>query len=561
MKTLTLIFVLFGLGLQASGQALKLELKTESPGKTQIADSLLDQTQFENFKNLEDQIDGLHKRLTKNGFIDATTDSIQRNSDSFVTAFLSIGKKVDSIRLYYNPRDFPAEALQNANLNSTDSSFTIPFNQLEGRLAFISHELSGRGRPFSSVTLKNISRSEHGLSAELDYHSTQKRRIDSVVVKGYEEFPRAYLKNFLGIKQGTAFNKPAIDRKLKRLNNLRFAESKRSPEVLFRENSTAIYLYLKKRNSNRFDGFLGFSTSEESSDLKLNGNVKLQLNNNLNFGEELAIKYRNTGDDQERIQADLKLPFVFNSPFGLHLGLDIFRRDSTFTTTDQYAKMSYQLTSHLQLEAGYRSSSSTANENDLIVGENSEDYQADYFTLGANFKIIDNYNSLTPVNTDINLELSTGNRSRENTTDQQYRLRFKGFNIFHLNKRNQIFVKNESAYLDSDSYLTNELFRFGGINSMRGFEENSLVSSTYTSFQTEYRYLLSQNLYTHSIIDFAYTENAQLQRSERLFSLGLGFGLKTKAGLLRVDIANGKSKDAQFKFKNTKVHLSLTAIF
>jgi hypothetical protein len=62
-------------------------------------------------------------------------------------------------------------------------------------------------------------------------------------------------------------------------------------------------------------------------------------------------------------------------------------------------------------------------------------------------------------------------------------------------------------------------------------------------------------------VDFAYAENAQLNDAQRLFSFGFGFGLKTKAGLLRVNIANGKSEGQKLEFNNTKVHLSLTSIF
>ncbi len=43
-----------------------------------------------------------------------------------------------------------------------------------------------------------------------------------------------------------------------------------------------------------------------------------------------------------------------------------------------------------------------------------------------------------------------------------------------LNSKNSIFIKNQSYYLQSDSYVINELYRFGGINSIRGFNENSL---------------------------------------------------------------------------------------
>ena len=49
--------------------------------------------------------------------------------------------------------------------------------------------------------------------------------------------------------------------------------------------------------------------------------------------------------------------------------------------------------------------------------------------------------------------------------------------IFNLNYKNSIYLKNSTQLLNSENYLTNELFRFGGINSIRGFNENSIDAS------------------------------------------------------------------------------------
>ena len=49
-----------------------------------------------------------------------------------------------------------------------------------------------------------------------------------------------------------------------------------------------------------------------------------------------------------------------------------------------------------------------------------------------------------------------------------------------------------------------ELHRFGGVNSIRGFYENSLQASLLTSLITEYRYVLASGIYAHSIVDYGY---------------------------------------------------------
>lgn len=135
------------------------------------------------------------------------------------------------------------------------------------------------------------------------------------------------------------------------------------------------------------------------------------------------------------------------------------------------------------------------------------------------------------------------------------------FKIFNLNNTNSIYLKIAGAGINTDHYLTNELFRFGGILTIRGFEENSLLASLYTVLNTEYRYQLNNTIYIHSIFDAAYFENDIALAKEKLFGFGFGFGIYTKSGLLKFNYANGKSENQKIKLSDSKIHLSLSAIF
>ncbi|HAH33791.1 MAG TPA: hypothetical protein DCL52_03280, partial [Flavobacteriaceae bacterium] len=121
--------------------------------------------------------------------------------------------------------------------------------------------------------------------------------------------------------------------------------------------------------------------------------------------------------------------------------------------------------------------------------------------------------------------------------------------------------QNTTNLMTSDTYLTNELFRFGGINSMRGFLENNIDASMFSILNTEYRYLVNQQTYLHSIIDLGYFENEILKQKEKLYSFGFGLGMTTKAGLLKFSIANGNIDGQAFKFSNSKIHLSIASQF
>ena len=189
-----------------------------------------------------------------------------------------------------------------------------------------------------------------------------------------------------------------------------------------------------------------------------------------------------------------------------------------------------------------------------------EDYSSSFVRTGFTYTKTQN-NILFPIKSNYSILNQFGSRKTDLATTNQIKGQISLSHIFRLNRRNSIFIRNVSAAIFSDKFLTNELYRFGGINSMRGFEENTINASLYNVLNSEYRYILSSNLYIHSIIDYSYFEDDSISISDNLTSFGFGLGLKTATGIFRIIFANGKSSNQNFAFSNTKVHLSLNARF
>ena len=103
--------------------------------------------------------------------------------------------------------------------------------------------------------------------------------------------------------------------------------------------------------------------------------------------------------------------------------------------------------------------------------------------------------------------------------------------------------------------------RFGGINSIRGFNENSLQANVFSGIMAEYRYLLASNLYVHTITDYGYMQDKTTAQEDKLLGLGLGFGLFTKNGFFNVIYANGSTNEQTIKLSNSIVHISFKTNF
>lgn len=562
-KSLLLFFIInLYFSFYTKAQDLQLQVIGNNELETKIIDSVSYNKYHKDFSSIKAEVDSLKNKFLRIGYLNSFVQNINKENDSVFNATLYLKKKYNNLHIKYDENIIPKSILKSITKNIDDGYFVIPIEATEETLSHINLKLSENGQPFSRIKLSNIIINKDNVEASLFVSEKQKTRtIDKIIVKGYERFPKSYLKYFFKIKTEDVFNLSAIKKKTLKFENLKFANQLKDPEVLFTEDSTTLYLYIDKIKSNSFDGFLGFGTNEETSKLEFNGYLNLSLLNNLNYGERLNIIYKSDENDQKTFNANINIPYLFGSPIGTEAELNIFKKDSTFSTVNQNIYINYQLNTKNKLSLGVNT---TQSEN-LLSEQNSiasiKDYSKTLYSLRYEYIKIKSNNRLFPVKSLFDIEVGTGKREFETISENQTQVSFNTFNIFELNSKNSAYIRLNGFNLFSNTFLENELIRFGGINSIRGFEENSLTASLFGLINTEYRYTLSNSIYIHSIIDFSYFENKLINQKEKLYGFGLGFGILTKAGLLKFNYANGKSENQKFKLSNSQIHLSLSAVF
>lgn len=553
----SLLFLLFFSNTRA--QNLYLTCIGASENETKSIDSLGYAQLFENYSTLDAEVSNLRKKLIKIGYIETKQNNFIKQNDSTYQANFSLKNKYESITVeHQNLVSLPI--LKLTGFLDRNNDLVIPIAAIETTLNFINSELANKGNPFSSLIVTDIIKKDNrNLRGSLSVSNLKSRTIDKFVLKGYENFPKSFIRRYLKIKTGQTFSLEKIKEKTKVLNDLAFAGQIRDPEVLFSQDSTILYVYLEKSKSNTFDGFLGFGTNETTNKIEFDGYLNLNLTNNLNYGESLRLVYKSDESDQQTFDLRLNAPYIFNTAIGADLNLNIFKRDSSFVTVTQALKLNYQINSKQIISAGITSVTST----DLLDLTSTliTDYSSNQYSINYEYMDRQNFNLLFPINFLFNMSTGFGNRSYEDLNENQFNFRLNTFKIFNLNDKNSVYGRVSSNYLVSDSYLENELPRFGGINSIRGFEENSLIANLYAVLNTEYRYKLNNSIYVHSVIDAAYFENQITSQKEKLFGFGFGFGLITKAGLFRFNYTSGKTESQRFKLSDSKIHLSLTTTF
>lgn len=543
-------------------QNLSLKVIGNNESETKIIDSLSYKSSFENYKTLNEEVVLINKRLQSLGYIENALVDTEKINDSLYQSTFNLKQRFYTIYIYYNKNLISQELIKVISEDFNEDYFVLPIREIEGALGFINSELANKGMPFSEFSLQNIEKVNNDkLKADLLIDKNSVRNIDKVLIKGYELFPKSYLKHFLKIKEGQLFNLDVIKKKTDLLNDLNFANQVKTPEVLFTKDSTSLYLYLEKTKRNSFDGFLGFGTNETTNKLEFDGYLNLILNNSLNYGEQFNLVYKSDENDQKTFKANLSLPYLFGSPFGTELALNIFKKDSTFTTVNQEANIFYEINPKNKLTIG----ANIVQSNNLLeqqsLNSDISDFNSQFIKAKYSFKQVRRIDLLFPIDFFAEASLGFGNRRSNNESIKQKEIKVKASKNFNLDDKNIIFIKTEGNTLTSNTYLTNELFRFGGINSIRGFEENSILASQYGFANLEYHYQVNSVMNIHTITDIAYLENKLINFKEKLFGFGFGFGILTKAGLLKLIYANGKSENQKFRLSNSKIHISLNVIF
>ena len=269
------------------------------------------------------------------------------------------------------------------------------------------------------------------------------RTINKIILKGYDKFPQSFVTRYLKIKSDDTFSLDEIKEKSKALNNLVFANQMRDPEVLFSKDSTILYMYLEKTKSNTFDGFLGFGTNESNGKIEFDGYLNLNLTNNLNYGESLKLLYKSDENDQQTFDLKINAPYIFKTPVGLGVNLNIFKRDSSFATVAQNIKLNYQINNRQRLSTGFTSINST----DLLETSSPliQDYNTQLYALNYHYSIKQHLNLLFPLQFLFNISGGIGNRRYSDINESQSHFFINTFKVFYLNDKNSIYGRLNGA--------------------------------------------------------------------------------------------------------------------
>ena len=509
---------------------------------------------YKSYKDLILAIEDTLVLIKKQGFYDAKVNSLIRKDSFNYEVIVNKNQMVEYIEIS-NKSAFDENIVKILN-KYTENGKLIRFKQVESVSKEITEILSKVGYPFAEVGFINyelVNTSTIKLEMEIKYGL--KRNIDKVVVKGYENFPKNFIKNiFKPGKSSLDVDKALI--LANKIDKTNFARNIKDPEILFTKDSSALYLYVEKIRRNKFDGFLSFDTDENSGKINIEGYAKINLINTFNGGEKINFDFRSQKNQDRSLNSDLYIPYVFGTPLNLKYGLNLIQKDSSYTSNDNLIDID-MIFGNISGGFGLQTNKSTSEE----AIESVENFKSKLINVFSEYIILDNSDQSIPELFKISLRYGSGFKEQlgDKTNFSKYSLELhKKFNLSSKFKLKSSITRRK---IHSKNLVNNELLRFGGYNSIRGYDENSIFADGYSLLKTSLNYYLNDTIYIYTIFDLANYSNKILDLNEDLYSGGVGFSSRTENGIVSISYSKGNSWGNSFNLKNAKINVIFITFF
>lgn len=566
--TVALFLVMAGIHGQAQ-KNFQLELETngqELPKRMRVE---------ENFRSAEDRsrmLNALLATLYKEGHLAASIDSLVEDGNS-ATAYLYVGDRFEWAELRGGNVDqeilssirFREKLFYNEELNP---------DQVAHIYSSILGACEDNGYPFASVRMRDVTIKEQTISAELHLEKNALVKVDSVIVRGDCRTAPIYIYNYISVRPGDLYDESNIEKINTRLKELPFLKTDKPYYVLFGEEETKMYLFLSDKKASRFNGIIGILPDPASGQVTVTGDIQLRLKNAMKHGELIDFNWRKLQTQTQDLKINFNYPYLFNTPFGADLLFKLYKRDTTFIELNAAVGIQYLMRGTDNVRVYVRSKQSNKLGNSNIVSTDLADIDLNYYGVGVSIEQLD-YRLNPRKGIKMDLDGAIGNKKvtsdelieeeiQQNVTrSTQFDLTGKIDQFVPLGGRSTIRFAAKGGWMINDNLYENELYRIGGIKSLRGTDEESIFASAYAIGTVEYRFIYETNANFYLFFDGAYWENMSLDISvsDTPIGFGLGTSFETKAGIFSLSYALGKQFDTPIQLNAGKVHFGFTSLF
>lgn len=525
------------------------------------------------------------------GYLSASIDSFSVDSTQ-ITAKIYVGNRFSWAKLTYNERainwmqetGLSIGAIHDKPINRT------AYGQMVERILSYGEN---HGFPFAQVKLDSIKSSENGVvEGKLTVVQNRYFEFDTITMVGDAQVSKSFLYQYLDIEPNMPYSEKVAVKIREKLSKLPFVTITHNPRIYFAGQRVRITLYLKHRRTDQADGIIGFApnTSGSQNNLLITGEVNLSLQNLLRRGIGYDLHWKSFAARSQQLKMSGEIPYLLKSRMGIDGNFEYIKFDTQFFNlkTKLGFRYLFEGTDFLKIYVQNAQSALIFADTSSIRLTQSIPIQNPVSTTsyGLQLKRSRLDNPLNPrkgfdieidgnvgqrrVQKDIRIEqvlFTNVNNETYNVYDSidlkslQAEFNYSVSLFFPLGKKSTAVGLVSGKQLITETVFVNDLYRFGGTRSLRGFNEESLLANSYTMVGIEYRYILGENAFFQLFANAAYTENKSDPElglvTDYPYGFGAGVHLDVNSGILTLAYALGSEQGNGIKFSQAKIHFGI----
>lgn len=515
------------------------------------------------YRNFSRCISTFHQQ----GFLEARIDSLSIE-DSKTYAFGFLGNK-------YQWATISTDSLSNswfqlAGIN-TSSQFHQPVSSESlGALASktIGH-LEDKGYPFASIQFSNINITENRFFADIKVNPGPLILLDTLYLLGDVRVSRRFIESYLGFEKGAMYRESEIANYDNKLRTLPFADVIKPLEVEFTPGRARVYTYIANQRANRFSGWLGFTTNpNQTPRLRLSGDVELVLSNVFSLGEVNSLQWQAFEQGTQRLKLSSAWPYLFGKRVGVNSQFNLYRRDSSYININPKFDIRFPFSFW---EAGFGIDLRASNTISTEDGMGSTSTLLYTVSLGVGQPL---QQALPTRGFWAFTAFGVGHRNKEETNNQsdyasvvgEVSGQLVGYYPVHgslmvakVKMNGRLLAHINSA--ESAMFFENEIYRIGGFDSLRGFNQESILTPAYVISTAEMQLRVAGAINTYLFFDYGLVKVSGTPDLQVPFGTGFGIQIASAGGLVNISYALGNGMGETMKLSNAKIHLGFTASF
>ena len=455
---------------------------------------------------------------------------------------------------------------------------------LEHRLGECLQFMQEEGYPFASFEELELGYRAQGkdtvlVSIRYAFDAGPLTSIDSISIEGNHREKDAFIYNLIRLKPGDLYNQKTISAIPGILNNSIYYQNVPAVKVGFHPDRGAkLILELERKRAGKFDLLIGLQPPQNNSQrLGFTGTMDIVLVSPLKQGELIQFKFDRITAGTQQTEARLVLPYLLRTPLRIEGSFELLKQEEDFLNLNSEAALLYSINPFLSASFFFRNRSSRVLDSTLRDTLADSALQLDgnrqLFGAGLIYENVD-YRNNPSRGLEARLGLAIGRRSiipnsflssklYENR-DLDQAIREAEFSLKwykQLFRRQVIHLGNHTYWLGMKDYLRNDQLQVGGSRSIRGFNENAFFTDFYSFFTAEYRFQLERDSYLFLFGDYAILQDGVEEKQLFPFGTGLGMNYGTKAGIISIVYAIGRTEDIPFQPSRGRIHIGLVNQF